>query len=136
MSQANDLDGMGRADLIAEIRRLRADVTRADERRRETAELWALSRDNRQRVEHVFRAVLKTATPIQTLGIVQEECGELVAAISQYHRGRVPMSKVAEEIADVQISVGKAGMLIGEDLVDAAFRFKLNRLIDRVGVKF
>ena len=35
----------------------------------------------------------------------QEECGELIAAINQFLRGRIGLKDLAEEVADVRIMV-------------------------------
>jgi NTP pyrophosphatase (non-canonical NTP hydrolase) len=73
--------------------------------------------------------------------MAQEECGELVAAVAQYERDRVPGSDVVEECADVIITALQAGFICGggqgcdfdpDDLIDA-LAAKTARLRLRIG---
>ncbi len=66
------------------------------------------------------------------LDMVVEECGELIAALGRYNRGRTDCNPVAEEIADVLITVEQARLIIGRDLVDEIKKQKLKRLKERV----
>jgi len=63
--------------------------------------------------------------------MLQEECAELIAAINQMERCRVPIEDVAEELADVEIMLGQARLMVG-DLVDVAKQKKLKRLGERL----
>ncbi len=47
------------------------------------------------------------------LGLLQEECGELVQAISKYHRYH-DMGLLIEEIADVEVVIAQIKYLLGE----------------------
>ena len=66
------------------------------------------------------------------LRMVQEECGELVAAINRFGRKRCGPEAVAEEIADVMITCEQAAIIVGEDLVAARKAEKLERLKARL----
>lgn len=59
-----------------------------------------------------------------------EECGELVAAVNQYERGRITAEELAAEIADVLIMVLQARCIIPK--VDVYVDCKLERLEVRI----
>ena len=60
-----------------------------------------------------------------------EECGELVAAVNQYERGRITVEELASEVADVFIMVAQARDILGQK-VDAQLAHKLDRLQQRI----
>lgn len=64
--------------------------------------------------------------------MLQEECGELVAAVSKFHRGRINIVDLAGEIADVQIMCEQATEMVGAEVVAEARVEKLYRLEDRI----
>jgi NTP pyrophosphatase (non-canonical NTP hydrolase) len=66
--------------------------------------------------------------------MVQEECGELIAAVNQFARSRIGADAVASEVADVIIMMGQARLMLGEELVDSQVLKKLARLEVRVGI--
>lgn len=77
------------------------------------------------------------------IDILQEECAELVQAVSKYKRGGDnPISKILEEMADVSIMIEQILYLlnqqtdiIGVSAYDAYFDFfdkKLDRQIQRI----
>lgn len=86
----------------------------------------------------LIRALNKWGYDAQ-LGILQEECGELISAISKYKRKR-PLSFIhmLEEIADVEIMITqiKLAYLYGADKFEYTLikRAKLRRLKKRVGL--
>jgi len=49
------------------------------------------------------------------LMVLSEECGELLAAVSQVERGRAPVSSVSDEIADVLCCLEQTAQLHGID---------------------
>ena len=49
------------------------------------------------------------------LNMALEECGELIAVINRWRRGRVPAEEVAEEVADVIITLTQVEHMIGVD---------------------
>ena len=65
------------------------------------------------------------------MNIFQEECAELIVAVSHLRRKRVGVEAVIEEIADVIIMAEQARSIAPEK-VDAALRRKLDRLVERM----
>jgi NTP pyrophosphatase (non-canonical NTP hydrolase) len=63
---------------------------------------------------------------------VIEECGELVVAIQHHRLGRITDEDLALEMADVDITLRSARLVIGADLYDAAIASKLRRLEERL----
>lgn len=49
------------------------------------------------------------------MGMVNEECAELIAALNRWKRGRIPAEEVAEEVADVLIMLEQTEQMIGVD---------------------
>jgi len=81
-------------------------------------------------------AVKEWGVELQLL-MLQEECGELISAVSQYWRKRPDsFTKLAEEIADVEIMLGqiKQALFYGtdKDRVAEFKRKKLKRLAGRI----
>lgn len=67
------------------------------------------------------------------LGLLQEECAELIQAISKRRRGKE--DNIAEELADVTIMVEQATASLGlEDKVAKIKKQKLERLRDRLSL--
>lgn len=67
------------------------------------------------------------------LRMVQEECAELIVAISHYQRLRAGHLPVASEVADVLIVCMQAAQMVGWDAVLDALDAKLVRLEERLG---
>jgi NTP pyrophosphatase (non-canonical NTP hydrolase) len=65
---------------------------------------------------------------------LQEECAELIAAVNRFLRKREgSVDALIEEIADVEIMVQQARLLVGNDaLIDAAVEKKIQRLRERL----
>ena len=61
-----------------------------------------------------------------------EEMGELLVAINHHKRGRVDVSSVQEEIADVKIAMDQLAMIYGEKGVSEFEKKKLERLNGRI----
>jgi NTP pyrophosphatase (non-canonical NTP hydrolase) len=66
------------------------------------------------------------------INMLQEEMGELLAAINQVRRGRIPKGKVIEEIADVTIMIEQMAIIFGEADVALMIENKLARLEQRL----
>ena len=65
--------------------------------------------------------------------ILQEECAECISALARFLRGRTDSGPVAEEIADVIVSMMSVIPLLGvEDEVKKQMERKLNRLQNRM----
>ena len=83
---------------------------------------------NRDEEDTYKKAIAKYGHPEQ-LNMVQEECGELIAAINHYRRGRIELSALLKEIVDVQIMVEQMVLIyerndiqeIKDQAVDALF---------------
>lgn len=66
-----------------------------------------------------------------TMGM--EECGELIAALNQYFfRRRITIEALAQEVADVELVCAQMRSLIGDDVVDVAKKYKIERLEARL----
>jgi len=62
--------------------------------------------------------------------MVQEECMELILAVSRYIRDRVASSAVLEEVADVSLMIEQLQVIldIPDKVLDSVRKRKLNRL--------
>lgn len=86
----------------------------------------------REKARHYFLGLKKIAlyygiTP--QLGILQEECAELIQAISKHLRGE-PKDNMLEEIADVEIMIDQIKILLDGYDLQAISHIKENK-IDR-----
>lgn len=59
---------------------------------------------------------------------LQGECGELIAAICDYDRGRISRERVRNEIADVLLLVTQFLLRDGDDAMTRALHQSLDRL--------
>lgn len=68
---------------------------------------------------------------------LQEECAELIAAVNRFLRKREGgLQHLVEEIADVEIMLQQARLLVNNDaLIDANVQLKIRRLRDRLDDK-
>jgi NTP pyrophosphatase (non-canonical NTP hydrolase) len=64
--------------------------------------------------------------------IAQEECAELITAISHFKRERVDLLSLMEEVADVLVVVRSLQLLLGAHAVDAIIDKKLMRLDKKI----
>lgn len=109
-----DISAMGRHELEACTQTLLAERQEATRQRRlYNAAVAAFGVDSRMR-------------------LTQEECGELIAAINRFMRGRIGLLALALEIADVEIMCGQLRCIVDQRAVDAAKQAKLTRLEERV----
>jgi len=68
------------------------------------------------------------------IGMCIEECGELIAALNRYNRGRIRIKDVAGELADVCIMIEQMKLVFGCSMMfQTEFRRKMNRLKKMVG---
>jgi hypothetical protein len=63
---------------------------------------------------------------------LQEECGEVVAAVNRHLRGTGSTDSLAEEIADVEIMCEQARLIVGPARIEHFRKLKLARLEDRL----
>lgn len=91
-----------------------------------------------KRVPDGLRAAAAVADAIDKWGIatnlrmVQEEAAELAVRVSHVCRGRLPVESLAEEAADVLLTLEVVRALVGPELVRRKFREKLERLEARL----
>lgn len=63
------------------------------------------------------------------IDLAQEECAELIQAISKYKRfGNIHESAIIEELADVSLMVEQLVLIFGNEKFHAARKFKLKKL--------
>lgn len=84
--------------------------------------------------DKIFKAALEKWGKEAQLNQLQEECGELVAAVNQYRRGRVSDVEVVSEIADVMILVFQMEHVFGASLLQSQMEIKMSKLKERLGV--
>lgn len=67
------------------------------------------------------------------LRLLQEECGECVAAVNHFYRNRPESEEeLIKEVADVLLSAMQVRHIIGKEAVDATMKYKLDRLEERL----
>jgi NTP pyrophosphatase (non-canonical NTP hydrolase) len=89
-------------------------------------------RSKQTHVSRVMSRAVEMYGIANQLRVLQEECGELVAAINQHSRGRISLSELASEVADVVITIGYGRLACGPDIVDRFIDEKLGRLRTKV----
>lgn len=96
-------------------------------------ELLDALRDMDEPGQSVLHAALRRYGFKEQARMLQEECGELVAAVSRWRRGRMgAFPALLEEIADVEILIDQMRLVYGAE-IDAARARKLVRLRERLG---
>lgn len=73
----------------------------------------------------VFEKAVEKFGADEQLRMLQEECAELIAAINQFRRKRIPFNALAEELADVTVMLHQVPHIYGPDSVD-----HINRIIE------
>lgn len=76
--------------------------------------------------DSLFEQALDKWGQASQIDMVLEECGELIAALVQWRRGR--KVNVIEEIADVLLVVHQLRLTFGPEQVDSVANWKLARL--------
>lgn len=82
-----------------------------------------------------IECVAKSRSKSENLGLLQEECAELIQAISKYNRGLDENGYgVLEELADVLIMARIIPLteMFTDEQIDRAYDIKLNRAYDRL----
>jgi len=68
--------------------------------------------------------------------VLQEECAELIVAVSHLKRNRPDaIMEVVQELADAYIMVGQITEYLGSDLVEHVVNCKLNNVKERLDKK-
>lgn len=88
-------------------------------------------------INDLLRRAITTYGAESQWRMVQEECGELIAAINHAMRGRPDaQERLMEEVADVFILVEQARLMLGkEELFALVVQRKLARLATRICTK-
>lgn len=82
--------------------------------------------------EIVLRDALDTWGYDAQIGMVHEELGELITAINQWRRKRIPKEKLISEVADAFIMIMQMSVILGEDGVQEQVNYKMARLGQRL----
>lgn len=78
--------------------------------------------------ESIYSQIVNKYGPERQMRQTQEECGELVAVINQFIRGRKTPRQVASEVADVSIMCDQMKEILGQHLCEQERRKKLRRI--------
>lgn len=79
----------------------------------------------------VYTAAIRTFGEEAQEGMAQEECAELIQAISKKHRGK--KGNIADEIADVEIMLEQLKIINNcHDEVDKIHKHKIGRLYEMI----
>jgi NTP pyrophosphatase (non-canonical NTP hydrolase) len=81
--------------------------------------------------EAIYKRALERFGAASQLAMAQEECAELIAAISHLRR-RNSIEELLGEIADVEIMLGQLRLMLGDAAIDARKKAKLERLAQRL----
>lgn len=77
----------------------------------------------------LFQRALSEWNTEEQMHILQEECAELIVAVSHYRRKRPEcLLELREELADTYIMVGQIIEFLGSEFVEEVVDFKLNRV--------
>lgn len=91
-------------------------------------------------VKTIFEQAVDVFGPQDRQTLLAEEVGELLAALNQWARGRIPASRVAEEVADVTIVLEQLPYVIAMNGMDPekfslmVGRFREQKLVRLQGI--
>lgn len=82
----------------------------------------------------LFKETIKFWGDEKQLRMVQEECAELIVAISHYLRDKNDKNfeNLAEEMADVYIMIQQGMMIVGSEPIERFTNFKLKRVKEKL----
>lgn len=83
----------------------------------------------------IYQSAISKWGEVAQMRKANEECCELGAAINQFVDCRIDINALASEVADVEIMIEQMRIMIGEEKVSAAKKYKLDRLADRINDK-
>ena len=87
--------------------------------------------EKQERIDLYKEAITKWGEEAQT-NMLNEECGELIAAVAQFKRGRTSHHDVMTELADVSIMVEQLATMMNYDDFEKEKDRKLMRLKERL----
>jgi NTP pyrophosphatase (non-canonical NTP hydrolase) len=87
--------------------------------------------EKQERIDLYKEAIAKWGEEAQT-NMLNEECGELIAAVAQFKRGRTSHHDVMTELADVSIMVEQLATMMNYDDFEKEKDRKLMRLKERL----
>lgn len=87
--------------------------------------------EKQERIDLYKEAITKWGEEAQT-NMLNEECGELIAAVAQFKRGRTSHHDVMTELADVSIMVEQLATMMNYDDFEKEKDRKLIRLKERL----
>jgi NTP pyrophosphatase (non-canonical NTP hydrolase) len=82
--------------------------------------------------EEIYNLAIKKWGVSSQMGVAQEECAELIKAISKWFRNIDNGENLEEEVADVEIMLEQLKIILDKDLIQEKKREKLKRLQKRV----
>lgn len=80
--------------------------------------------------QEILKQAIETWGVPSQVNLAQEECAELIVALSHKWRGRE--SDVIGEIADVQILLDELKLIFGQEAVETVIKQKMDRLKRRI----
>lgn len=87
--------------------------------------------EKQERIDLYKEAIAKWGEEAQT-NMLNEECGELIAAVAQFKRGRTSHHDVMTELADVSIMVEQLATMMNYDDFEKEKDRKLMRLKEKL----
>ena len=89
-----------------------------------------------ENMREIFVEALQKFGPARQLRMLQEECAELIVAVSHYCREReTGIEELKEELADVYIMTGQIIEFVGSDVmkefIDKKLQKKVRRILDK-----
>ncbi len=82
--------------------------------------------------KELYALALTVFGPENQLAVLQEECGELVAAVNHYRRDKIGVDPLLDELAGVHIMVSQAILIFGEEPYKKALARQLTKLMQHI----
>jgi hypothetical protein len=82
--------------------------------------------------DELYEAAIEAWGEDAQINLLGEESAELSAEVSRFVRGRSDVADLAEEVADAEIMIEQARLILGERAIKEARVKKLNRLLRRL----
>lgn len=82
--------------------------------------------------EQFFKDALELFGLPSQVGLVNEECAELIVALNHVIRGKAELKDVASELADVSVMLGQLLLVINHEKVNEIIDQKLTRAANKI----